>query len=133
MTLDARNHSPFGECSRKKKSGPEQIIKIKYFLEEKTVQKCFRNDPCGRKKRFKNVFVMVRAGRNNASKMFSLWSARAEKTKNCLRNRSAQKFENCNLRNRNTQLFDVAKSQRSIIVTLPINVTLSLSFMDRYC
>ena len=34
---------------------------------EKTLQKCFRNGPCGQEECFKNVFVMIRAGRKNAS------------------------------------------------------------------
>ena len=30
---------------------------------EKTLRKYFRNGPCGQRKRFENIFVMVRAGR----------------------------------------------------------------------
>ena len=32
--------------------------------------KYFRNGPCGQKKRFENIFVMVRAGRKHASNIF---------------------------------------------------------------
>ena len=37
---------------------------------EKTLRKYFRNGPCGQKKHFENIFVMVRAGRKHASKIF---------------------------------------------------------------
>ena len=38
-------------------------------------------------KNLQNIFVMVRAGRKNAPKIFSLWSMRAEKTlQKCFRN-----------------------------------------------
>ena len=40
-------------------------------LQSLTLRKYFRKGPCRQRKRFENIFVMVRAGRKNTTKMFS--------------------------------------------------------------
>ena len=49
---------------------PQRHLTFKTSNGRKTLRKYFRNGPCGQKKRFENIFVMVRAGRKHASKMF---------------------------------------------------------------